>query len=752
MDIEGVGEQMASVAMKAESVVPEVTVSTNELVFGDCYLRYAYKKVIELVNHSNLPAKFELQPQDEISRCVAKYEVDYPKGVIDPFQQRVLTVSFSTERLDKVQLPMFFTVIGHDDEPLEVQCIANGIGPNLSLNHAQIKWGDIQVLKDVEKTLKVKNESLVPAYFGVLIMKRSSRFRVNVSEATLAAGETVNIKVTANLDDVQNFKDDLCLVVTEGGEITVPLTAKGVGTTITCPDYELGAEPRVALGNQFTQRNCKKSIVLTNEGPKPQVLSWINGTAHAAAARQAAAKEEDEKKKKQTKEPEIVEVFRVEMNGSSEPFTLESGASCTLDIIGLSKRSGLVTEKLCCRSKSDKDQRVIIEMQVSAEFIDPLCDFSHSALNFEYNHNIEAQSAAIPQYSLPVTLKNVCTLPLECSMKCTGAPFSIDCTDVDLKPGESATLQVNFEPGYKSDKVSETVKQNVLVNYSIGPSVFPACDRAAPGFHPKRGTVDLNGVINYPNLKFDKTDLKFGAILNDTTKRLKVKCSNTSSIVANFSWSFFVPDEGKKRPASSKSESAVSLKSDPSLPINSVFDILPIRSSLLPGQSEEIEFVFFGHANHRYKAIAVCEVQGGPEYEIKLEGEASSIQYKFDRLMLEYGNIMYDKFANEDLVLYNTGKVKFDFNIISDNIAAPTVVKAVPSTGTVQPNDKIKIQIQFYPGMPTLVTCSFAVEVAHFDPQQIKVTGKVWTRFDSALSAVCVDFEWWCRECFRTWR
>jgi hydrocephalus-inducing protein len=717
---------MASIAMKAESVVPEVTVSTNELVFGDCYLRYAYKKVIELVNHSNLPAKFELQPQDEISRCVAKYEVDYPKGVIDPFQQRVVTVSFSTERLDKVQLPMFFRVVGHDADPLEVQCIANGIGPNLTVTPPQLKWGDIQVLKDVEKTLKVKNESLVPAYFGVLVMKRGSRFRVNVSDVTLGASETVNIKVAANLDDVQNFKDDLCLVVTEGGELTIPLTARGIGTTITCPEYELGAEPRVSLESQFTCRACKRSIVLTNEGPKPQILSWVNGTAMAAASalRQAAAKEDD-KKKKSSKESEPVEVFRVEVNGSSEPFTLEPAASCTLDIVGMSRKAGLISEKLCCRNKADKDQRVIIEMHVSADFVDPLCELSHSFLNFEYNHNIEVHSGGIPQYSLPVTLKNICSLPLECSMKCSGAPFSIDCNDVDLKPGESATMQVMFDPGYKSDKISEIVKQSVSINYNIGPSVRPACDRATPGLHPKKGNVDLTGVINYPNLKFDKTDLKFGAVLNDTTKRLKVKCTNTSSILTIFTWSFVVPDDGKKRPGSSKSDTALSLKSDPSLPINSVFDILPIRSSLLPGQSEEVEFVFFGHANHKYKAIAVCTVQGGPEYEIKLEGEASSIQYKFDRLALDYGNVMYDKFSNEDLVLHNTGKVKFDFNILSDSIAAPTVIRAVPQSATVQPNDKIKIQIQFYPGMPAAVSCSFAVEVAHFDPQQIKVTGKV---------------------------
>jgi len=68
------------VEIRGTSIVPDVTVSTHELDYGDCFLRYPYKKVIELVNHSDLPAKFQLETQDEISQCVAVYEVDYQKG------------------------------------------------------------------------------------------------------------------------------------------------------------------------------------------------------------------------------------------------------------------------------------------------------------------------------------------------------------------------------------------------------------------------------------------------------------------------------------------------------------------------------------------------------------------------------------------------------------------------------------------------------------------------------------------------
>jgi hypothetical protein len=109
--------------------------------------------------------------------------------------------------------------------------------------------------------------------------------------------------------------------------------------------------------------------------------------------------------------------------------------------------------------------------------------------------------------------------------------------------------------------------------------------------------------------------------------------------------------------------------------------------------------------------------QGGPEYEVKLEGEASSIQYRFDRTTVEYGNILYDKFATEDITITNSGKVKLDFAVRTDAVARPSCVKAVPSTGVLMPGEKTKITVHFLPGMPSFIQTQFTVEVAHFDPQ-----------------------------------
>ena len=46
---------------------------------------------------------------------------------------------------------------------------------------------------------------------------------------------------------------------------------------------------------------------------------------------------------------------------------------------------------------------------------------------------------------------------------------------------------------------------------------------------------------------------------------------------------------------------------------------------------------FFGHADISSSVHAICEVEGGPIYELELKGEASLVQYQFDRLEVDFG-------------------------------------------------------------------------------------------------------------------
>lgn len=68
-----------------------------------------------------------------------------------------------------------------------------------------------------------------------------------------------------------------------------------------------------------------------------------------------------------------------------------------------------------------------------------------------------------------------------------------------------------------------------------------------------------------------------------------------------------------------------------------VFDILPLYSTLHPHESQKIQFTFYGHANISSQAVARCSVHGGPDYDIELLGQASLVQYFFDRQLVDYG-------------------------------------------------------------------------------------------------------------------
>ena len=62
--------------------------------------------------------------------------------------------------------------------------------------------------------------------------------------------------------------------------------------------------------------------------------------------------------------------------------------------------------------------------------------------------------------------------------------------------------------------------------------------------------------------------------------------------------------------------------------------------TLKPGDTEQITLTFYGHADIGSKAKAICEVIGGPTYEIVLKGEASLVDYNIDCLDIDYGKIV----------------------------------------------------------------------------------------------------------------
>ena len=68
-----------------------------------------------------------------------------------------------------------------------------------------------------------------------------------------------------------------------------------------------------------------------------------------------------------------------------------------------------------------------------------------------------------------------------------------------------------------------------------------------------------------------------------------------------------------------------------------MFDILPLHGTLLPGESQQVQFTFYGHTDLATECMAVCKVEGGPAYQIRLIGEASLVQYRFSSKYIDFG-------------------------------------------------------------------------------------------------------------------
>ncbi|OQR81932.1 hydrocephalus-inducing protein, partial [Thraustotheca clavata] len=695
VSVQGVGSDLLNIPIVAQCFVPEVQVLKTELVYGDCFLRYPHVQSLHLVNTNLLlPAKYEFVPQDEHSKVVAVYTGNESSGDIPPNSTKVIEVALVCEKLGSIRLPLYVRIAGSIDLPLSVTVVAVGRGPSIFINSEALAWGSISCLVDHPKTLTIKNTSLIPAPFKTFIRNARSKFTVDQKEYTLAPDESITMTVIANLDDTIIFKEQLHILVTEGLNILIPLSAKGTGTTMWSPsDMKV-----IDFKFQMTNRQCEWTCTLENKGKRGQVLAWVNKTIRQQQTEllQRAKAIQKSSSKASVKTFDLGEDLQPIFSVFPASIELKPRTACTFYFRGFSTKAGLMREELICETRigQEKNAKVAFATEIMANFINPRIETSKpDGLDFSY---IYEEGVDMETQSQPLTLTNVCELPLSFVLR-TQVPFSVDMWESMLQPKESVELNVEFYPGYKDDHMSRSINGKLVISYTG---------------HPQKDSLDLRGEIGFPNLEFEYSKIDFGTILNDTQKSMHVKVTNVSKVPTVFHW-VFIEDEKEAR--------AIATTKRPYIPVNQVFDILPIRGALEPGEVENVEFIFYGHANRKFKSLVACEVTGGPEYELTLAGEASSVTYRLDRPFLDFGPVIYNKAEDRDFSILNLGKVAFAFTISLEKVSRRGVVEVSPTSGRIFANDKQRISVRFKPGIPETLVESIWLEIAHFPPVEFKL-------------------------------
>ncbi|GFH15841.1 rhodanese domain-containing protein [Haematococcus lacustris] len=283
-------------------------------------------------------------------------------------------------------------------------------------------------------------------------------------------------------------------------------------------------------------------------------------------------------------------------------------------------------------------------------------------------------------------------------------PFHVDRPAVQLAPLTTATVNVSFDPNFKNDLQSGIVKQKLQVVYSD---------------NPQRDSVDLHGIMEYPNLALSATTVEFGSCLSDTTRRIPLTIVNTSQVDVVYSWAW---DKDSLR-EDTNSIASMNMKAarQPRPPAVNLFDIMPINGVLKAGASETITFAFFAYPGVKASATAMCLVEGGPTYQVAMSGESNNIKYAVEPQFVDMGQQLFNKTVEREVVISNQGKVPFDYAINMRLLSRPSIASASPSSGVVGPGHREVVKLRVCAGIPDRLLETVLVELAHFDPIPVQI-------------------------------
>jgi len=328
----------------------------------------------------------------------------------------------------------------------------------------------------------------------------------------------------------------------------IPLSAKGMGTTLHCKqDLTL-----IDLGPQLTNNPFERTIVLENKGRRHQALRWSNKTNVQANHDRLTKKGPASRK---PIEP-IFTIFPLEI-------TLRPRTATTITITGTCREPGTYRETFLLESKVGKETkfRPVLESTTVAQVVNPFLEISPREMSFEYVWE-DGVDATVQKKKIMLT--NVSALHLHFTLK-TEAPFNLSDYEYSLAPGDIGEVIVEFDPLYCDDKCTHVVDKTIEIVYRR---------------HPHREHVKLTGDIAFPNISFETMDVNFGCILNDTTKRVQIRLHNPTKVPSIFEWVWDAPVEPMVKAGTLKRRT--SSKDMPLLPAQ-VFDILPVRGCFSPG-------------------------------------------------------------------------------------------------------------------------------------------------------------------------
>ena len=361
-----------------------------------------------------------------------------------------------------------------------------------------------------------------------LLNNKISIWKAIQRHGILQSDESKVLDVVWNADEWQKFTDTLHIIVNNGVDLEVGLKAKGIGTTLAWKENL----KEVNFGTKYTHFNETLEFFLENRGRKPQKIQWsrVNKPTDRSKAKTSAKEDKQEDSKgeasikdtsmiseKKEADEELKYVFAV----VPDNFVLQPKMGIFIQFRANSFNKGKMTEQFICTTVvgGERKPKEAYKTTWVGEFIGPQLEYSEPKLNFKYKWEKNVPAMPIQK---PLDISNIGTLATTVTLKII-PPFSWNTEVLTLPPGHKETINIDFDPGMRQDRMSGVNESKLQITHKG---------------HPQKDFVELFGEVCYPNLNISPPSINFGWILNDTAKKRYITMTNISEMVCTYDWSF----------------------------------------------------------------------------------------------------------------------------------------------------------------------------------------------------------------------
>ncbi|KAL8431118.1 hypothetical protein Efla_004639 [Eimeria flavescens] len=661
-DLAGLTANYLILPLRGSSKTPQVILEPeSSIFFEDVFLNTPAEKVFKIINTSRLSAHFSVSSEVEVSATPLM-------GLVPPLEASEVSVQLHPLAPGEIRAKCIVSIAGID-APFELQLCACASGPRLRVEPRDLHWGKIACLEEAVQILEVTNISPIPAAIRCSVKGKHGYFVPQNPQMTLEGGASTEIRVAAIFTEPVAASDQLVISVADGPDTVVTLKGQAVGSPVVMKSFDASIDFKqvctsVAKFWPFT---------VTNRGTRLRHVTFVDGSRNSAGRQLKATQPK----------------FSVEPSN----FALGPNASKTV-------RSALVSLEACNIRKALLRQD--LGVFVFEHMIDPHCRHMWKP----------GQGAELLLQELEII--NVSPISLRCKAKAS-SPFTVEPQYFSVGPHEATSLSVSFN-AYFNGRHSSQIKGSLDITFKE---------------HPRAEVFPLEATTEFPNIELETTLVDFGYIANETTKRIPLRIKNISCVRVTYGW--YLSEEcevkeieGENFTPGSSNALAGNLSSTGELPIplNKVFDFTPFTGTLDPGAYETVHIRYWGLPNLEISTVAICSIDHGPDYSVRLVGRASHPRFRVNQSEFNFGEVPYLKPVSAEVHLVNFGLVDLGFAIDLSRVTFPWTTSVSKREGMVKAHEKLKLDLIFMAGIPTDFYEHIVLEADHHDPISITLRGR----------------------------